>query len=96
MTETNNDFREWASRLGFGKKQVSVAASLIGIGHKDTASKVATGKRELTQTERLAMSAIRAGLQPWTPGYDSALLAASSGSRAATASPNPPAADTQE
>lgn len=95
MTETNNDFREWASRLGFGKKQISVAGSLLGLAPR-TSSLTANDHRELTQTERLAMSAIRAGLQPWTPGYDSALLAASSGNRQATASPDLQAADTQE
>lgn len=95
MTEAINHFREWAARLGFGKKQVSVAGSLIGLAPR-TSSLTANDHRELTQTERLAMSAIRAGLQPWTPGYDSALLAASSGSRPATASAGPQAADTQE
>lgn len=95
MTDTNNHFREWATRLGFGKKQVSVAGSLIGLAPR-TSSLTANDHRELTQTERLAMSAIRAGLQPWTPGYDSALLRASSGNRPSTASADLQAADIQE
>lgn len=76
------DFRLWASRMGFGQRQVSAAAELIGINNKWTASNTYTGKRELSTSERLAMSAVRAGLQPWTPEYDAELQAASSESRA--------------
>lgn len=72
-----NDFRLWASRMGFGQRQVSAAAELIGINNKWTASNTYTGKRELTMSERLAMSAVRAGLKPWTPEYDAELQAAS-------------------
>lgn len=60
-------FRLWASRMGFGQRQISAAAELIGINNKWTAS----------MSERLAMSAVRAGLKPWSPEYDAELQAAS-------------------
>lgn len=84
MSETN-DFRIWASRMGFNQRQVAAAGEKIGINNKWTASSTATGKRELTLAERLAMSAVRAGLQPWTPEYDAELTAAKSEADPATA-----------
>lgn len=93
---TVNHFRDWCTRLGFNdKKQLSVAGELLGMERR-TASKTANGHRELTQVERLAMSAIRAGLQPWTPGYDPVLSAAVSGNQSATAEQDSQAADTRE
>lgn len=71
-----NDFRLWAARMGFNQRQVTAAAEIIGINNKATASLTFTGKRELSHAERLAMSAVRAGLQPWTPSYDDELQAA--------------------
>lgn len=92
---TVNHFRDWCIRLGFNeKKQLSVAGELLGMERR-TASKTANGHRELTQVERLAMSAIRAGLQPWTPGYDPVLTSAASGNQTASAAQDSPAADTQ-
>lgn len=70
-----NDFRLWAARMGFNQRQVTAAAEVIGINNKATASLTFTGKRELSHAERLAMSAVRAGLQPWTPEYDDELQA---------------------
>jgi hypothetical protein len=90
-----NDFREWCKRLGFNGKQLSAAGSLIGISARNS-SLTASGHRELSPSERLAMSAVRVGLLPWTPGYDAALTAASSGSQTASASEDPQVADTQE
>lgn len=75
MASFISDFRLWVSRMGFNQRQVTVAADLIGIGTSKTASLTYTGRRELTQTERLAMSAVRLGLKPWTPGYDDELQA---------------------
>ena len=73
MRSALNDFRTWVARMGFNSKQQSQAALLIGMEGR-VASSTSTGKRELTPTERLAMSAIRAGLKPWTPEYDDELL----------------------
>lgn len=81
----SNDFRIWASRMGFNQRQVATAGEHIGINNKWTASKTFTGKRELTQAERLAMSAVRAGLQPWTPEYDDELTAGQEELRKASA-----------
>ena len=72
-----NHFRLWASRMGLGQRQIGAAAELIGINNKWTASNTYTGKRELAMSERLAMSAVRAGLKPCSPEYDAELQAAS-------------------
>ena len=70
---TINDFRIWVARSGFNSRQISKAAALIGISGLNTVSSLSTGRRELTVSERLAMSAVRAGLKPWTPDYDDEL-----------------------
>ncbi|EUB97261.1 hypothetical protein PMI07_000837 [Rhizobium sp. CF080] len=73
MKTAINDFRVWVARLGFNGRQISQAAELMGITGSNTVSLISTGKRELTVSERLAMSAVRAGLKPWTPEYDDEL-----------------------
>nr|CAD6606026.1 hypothetical protein RNT25_01767 [arsenite-oxidising bacterium NT-25] len=82
---STNHFRIWVARMGFNQKQVSKAAGEIGIDSATTASQTFTGRRELTLAERLAMSAVRAGLQPWTPDYDDELMAGKQEPRPATA-----------
>lgn len=77
MKTAINHFRVWVIRMGFNQKQITAAANTIGIQSSATASLTFNGKRELTLTERLAMSARRAGLQPWTPDYDAELTEAS-------------------
>lgn len=67
------DFRIWLNRMGFNAKQVAMGAELIGMAGRGTASATAAGKRQLTETERLAMTAARLGLKPWTPEYDDEL-----------------------
>lgn len=92
---STNDFRTWIARMGFNeKKQLSVAGGLLDM-KRFTASETANGRRELTQVERLAMSAIRAGLHPWTPAYDASLVAASAGTPSATVKSDLPAEGTQ-
>lgn len=76
MQSPINHFRVWVARMGFNGRQTTVAAEKIGITSRATASQTFTGKRELTLSERLAMSAVRAGLEPWTPEYDDELQAA--------------------
>lgn len=68
-------FRQWLRRMGFNGHQVMTGAARIGINTPRIASAISTGKRELTLTERLAMSAVRAGLEPWSPEYDGELMA---------------------
>lgn len=84
-SQVANDFREWISRMGFKGAKVSQAAQALGFQSHITPSALSTGKRELTLTERLAMSAIRAGLQPWTPEYDDVLVAEHKATSAPTA-----------
>jgi hypothetical protein len=64
-------FSMWMKALGFHGKQVSQAAGLIGINNPNTAGQTYRGEREMTTSELLAMSAIRAGLEPWSPENDS-------------------------
>lgn len=85
MSSATNHFRVWVARMGFNQKQVTKAAREIGIDNVTSASQTFTGKRELTLSERLAMSAVRAGLKPWTPDYDDELMAAQSAPREASA-----------
>lgn len=74
MTEFS-DFRTWAGRLGYNNRQTTEAAELIGMTGQTKVSFTYTGKRDLTVCERLAMSAVRAGLKPWSPEYDDELMA---------------------
>jgi hypothetical protein len=69
VTDIKNDFTIWRERMGFGVKQTGHAASLIGYRAR-SATAMATGKRRPDRTDRLAMSAVRAGLEPWTPQND--------------------------
>ncbi len=68
MTESN-DFQKWCAMMGFNGKQVGEAGKSIGISQQ-SAVRTNTGRRELTETDRLAMAAVRAGLKPWTPETD--------------------------
>lgn len=67
--KVKTDFALWIERMGYNGKQVREAAARIGLG-ATTASQTSTGARELTDTERLAMAAVRAGLPAWTPETD--------------------------
>lgn len=69
-----NDFLAWMGRVGYRRQ--GAAGRAIGLMSDPTITAVVHGRRELTLTERLAMSAVRAGLQPWTPDYDAELMAA--------------------
>ncbi|MAZ85832.1 MAG: hypothetical protein CML31_05415 [Rhizobiales bacterium] len=61
-----NIFVEWMGHMGFHGKQVSEAGRSIGLKPRVTVQ-VKAGERELTPTERLAMSAVAAGLPEWSP-----------------------------
>jgi hypothetical protein len=103
-----NMFKVWMELMKFNGKEVGKAGSLIGLGTRETASAKNTGKSEVNHTELLAMSAVAAGLKPWSPEYHPHLvavkeiqtmievraseLAASRSPRSAKSSPSHPAA----
>ena len=64
------DFAAWMEKMGYHGKQVSLAGSQIGMSGKTTAQMTYQGTRALSDTERLAMAAVRAGLPAWTPETD--------------------------
>ena len=64
------DFPAWMEKMGYHGKQVSLAGSQIGMSGKTTAQMTYQGTRALSDTERLAMAAVRAGLPAWTPETD--------------------------
>jgi hypothetical protein len=59
-----NEFKAWMQAMGFNGKQVVKAGQAIGMG-ASTALQCHAGKRRLTSTEKLAMSAVAAGLPDW-------------------------------
>lgn len=79
------DFRLWAARMGYGQRAISKAGEAIGLTGKSTTSLTYNGRRELTETERLAMTAVRLGLKPWTPEYDDELQATGLASKLSSA-----------
>jgi hypothetical protein len=70
-----NVFKLWMQRMGFHGRQVMEACVAIGVDGRRTGSKIHNGQRELTETELLAMSAVTAGLKPWSPAYHDELVA---------------------
>ncbi len=72
-----NLFKEWMKAMGYHGKQVTEAGKSIGFGETNAISRTHRGLRELTITEQLAMSAVRAGLKPWTMENDHEAVAAS-------------------
>lgn len=64
--EEENDFRAWVAHLGYNKRQVTMAADTLGLGEV-VASRLNRGERELSRTERLAMTAVAIGLPEWSP-----------------------------
>ena len=64
-----NYFKEWLARMGFNQRQVTMGGNLIGMMGERSISATSSGDREATMTERLAMSAVAAGLEPWSPEY---------------------------
>lgn len=71
-------FKIWMSRMGFNGKQVSEAGGLLGISATNTASSRFRGESESDLKELLAMSAVTAGLKPWSPQYHDHLVATKS------------------
>ncbi|MBC6714754.1 hypothetical protein H9Q09_00960 [Aurantimonas sp. DM33-3] len=71
MRKSPTLFRRWAAAMGLTNK---AAGELLGIGNARTTSMLATGNRDLTRQEQLAMSALRVGLPPWSPQADDELV----------------------
>lgn len=67
-------FRLWALRMGFDAPTLKRAGDLLGMKSRLVASRSFSGARDVTKTELLAMSAVRAGLKPWSLDYDDELL----------------------
>lgn len=72
MAETETIFAKWMRAMGFHRKQMGHAATLIGVGARIGQRKV-SGESVTTQTELLAMSAVRAGLPAWSEDNDAAI-----------------------
>ena len=70
-----NIFREWLARMGFNQRQVTKGGNLIGMMGDRSISATNSGTREATMTERLAMAAVAAGLEPWAPENHDKLVA---------------------
>lgn len=62
----DSDFKRWIAAIGFNRKEVAKAGELIGIG-RNSSQERNQGQKDCSLTERLAMSAIAAGLPPWEP-----------------------------
>ena len=60
--------------MGFNGKQVSAAGAALGVKSYNTIKARMIDRDDLTEAELLAMSAIRAGLQPWTEENDAEAL----------------------
>ncbi len=74
MAQKINYFRLFMEYMGYNQKQVAQAGSDIGLGNRVSASKRKSGELETTMTDRLAMSAVAAGLKPWSPRYHHQLV----------------------
>lgn len=71
---TDSTFSLWRDAMGFNKKQVSAAGALLGLGTAATIKR-SRGLTEPSQMELLAMSALRAGLPPWSPKAEAEIAA---------------------
>lgn len=72
---TDSLFAKWRTALGLGgAKQVGEAGELLGLPVA-AASRRNRGTLEADYIERLAMSAVRAGLPPWSPKADREIAA---------------------
>lgn len=68
-------FRDWMTAMGFNGKQMTRAAEAIGAGYDALRVRRAFDDDEqLKLTERLAMSAVRAGLPEWSPEADAEIV----------------------
>ncbi|MGH0004512.1 hypothetical protein ACQU0X_30980 [Pseudovibrio ascidiaceicola] len=69
MDNEKTDFEIWMQTMGYNGKQVSAAGEALGFASA-TAIRAKAGTKTLSTTDRLAMSAVRAGLPEWTPEKD--------------------------
>ena len=62
-------FAQWLRHMGFHRRQVAQGGELLGL-RPEAAGRRNRGEVEPDTMERLAMSAVRAGLPPWSPEND--------------------------
>lgn len=67
-------FAQWIEALGFNKKEVSKAGALLGLSTPASVRRN-LGQTEPTLAERLAMTAVRLGLEPWSPELEAEFVA---------------------
>lgn len=68
-----NEFHAWLKATGI--RRITDAATALGLGQRTTFA-ISAGARDLTTTERLAMTAVYHGMQPWPNGADEPLAIA--------------------
>lgn len=67
-------FGQWLTAMGFNGKQVSKGGALLGLGNQASVRRN-LGDVESELVEQFAMSALRAGLPPWSPKTDAEIAA---------------------
>lgn len=73
MIKSPSLFAQWLAAMGYNKKQVTIAGETIGLTTAEAVRRN-TGEVESDLTQRLAMSAVRAGLPPWSPKVDGEIV----------------------
>lgn len=73
LAKPTNLFLQWLVAMGFNGKQIAKGGELLGYTMPMSARR-SSGDVEITLAERLAMSALRAGLPPWSPGTDAEIV----------------------
>lgn len=73
MIKSASLFSQWLAAMGYNKKQVTKAGETLGLTTAEAVRRN-TGEIESDLTQRLAMSAIRAGLPPWSPKADAEIV----------------------
>lgn len=70
---TETTFSAFMRAMGLNRKEVSKAGAMLG--YSSTAARMRNADDDrLTETDRLAMAAVRAGLPPWSPETDEEIL----------------------
>lgn len=73
-TPEQSVFRDFSVKMGFNAKQIAEAGNAIGLS-APVSYAISQGRREVSETERLAMSAVLAGLAPYDGGNEDEIIA---------------------
>ncbi|MCW5697346.1 MAG: hypothetical protein KIS96_11525 [Bauldia sp.] len=73
-SKARTDFFLWREAMGFHQKEMARVADAVGMTVVSAGARN-RGEVELSVTERLAMSAARVGLPPWSPEVEPDLIA---------------------